>query len=237
MATAPSSMTRRSSDRSVIDDAVGDDDVGHSDFSRHSGQTAPVSPRRCGRASGRATEFPRVGMLRRAKSVFGVGLFDELAGLHDRDAIAHLAHHREVVADEQKRRDPVASRRSFRRLRICACTETSSEEVGSSQTISADAAPSARAMEMPLSLSAGKCVRDSAAPSPRSRPTASSSCATSPLASARRPQGDRTGSAPTRSSRYECGVEGRIGILEDHLERLPQRADAPDRAVTCNGPG
>ena len=55
--------------------------------------------------------------------------------------------HREVVGDEQQRQ-PEARLQASSRLRICAWTETSSAETGSSQTISSGSSTSARAMAM-----------------------------------------------------------------------------------------
>jgi hypothetical protein len=86
-------------------------------------------------------------MPRRCEQRLGIGQFNDPAGLHHRDAVAHLPHHREIMADEDDRQ-PVKARKSFSRLWICACTNTSSEEVGSSHSSTVGRAARARAMAM-----------------------------------------------------------------------------------------
>ena len=64
-----------------------------------------------------------------------VGDLDDVAEVHHGDAVADVAHHREVVGDEQVG-DAELVLQVLRRLITCACTETSSAETGSSQTMS-----------------------------------------------------------------------------------------------------
>jgi hypothetical protein len=61
--------------------------------------------------------------------------------------VRQIFDHREVVGDEQVG-DAQFFLQLFSRLRICACTETSSAEVGSSQISSSGCTASARAMAM-----------------------------------------------------------------------------------------
>ena len=120
---------------------------------------------------------------------------------------------------------PVASRRSLSRFRIWACTETSRDEVGSSQTISLRTGAERARDGEPLPLAARKCVReplgrigfetdgfderrDVAQPRPRGREAI---------------EQDRLGQ--DRADAH-AAVERRIGILENHLDRLTQRPDA-----------
>ena len=52
----------------------------------------------------RAQEALRVGVARCAQQLDARALLDDLAGVHDRDAVGHLVDHAEVVRDEQHRR-------------------------------------------------------------------------------------------------------------------------------------
>ena len=110
------------------------------------------------------------------------------------------------------------------RFSTCACTETSSAEVGSSHTRKRGCVESARAIEIrcrwPPENWCGYF-----APSARARPTCASSAATREATSARGRLrrlredrlGDDVGDAPAR-------IEARVGILEDHLHAAPRRA-------------
>ena len=112
--------------------------------------------------------------------------------------------------------------RSFMRLRICACTETSSAEVGSSHTRNSGSLASARAIEMrwrwPPENSCGYLP-----PSAGVRPTWRSSSPTrfarsaSSLARPKRAErlGDDVAHAPAR-------VEAGVRVLEDHLHAPAQ---------------
>ena len=143
---------------------------------------------------------------------------------------------------------PVASRRSFRRLRICACTETSRDEVGSSQTMSAGAAPVRGRWTMPLALAARKRVREALRRS-ASRPTASSSRAASSAASAfesreaieqdRLGQDRRRhacgGSRPNRDPGRSSGAPG-AGPTRRSARPLPPKRTAPRHPAVISGP-
>jgi hypothetical protein len=89
-----------------------------------------------------------------------VGDLDDLAEIHDRDAVADVLDDREVVGNKEIGQ-PKLRCRSSKRLTTCAWTETSSAEIGSSQMIrlgwSAGRAGDADA----LALAAGEFVRGS----------------------------------------------------------------------------
>jgi predicted exporter len=74
--------------------------------------------------------------------------FDDLAQIHDRDAVGDVLDDGEVVGDEEVGQAELALQ-VLSRLMTCAWIETSSAETGSSQTMSFGAASaSARAMPM-----------------------------------------------------------------------------------------
>ena len=81
-------------------------------------------------------ESPGIGMRWTIENVVDWAALDDLAAVQDVDAVGDLADDREVVRDEQVAEAELARAASLSRLRICACTETSSAETGSSQTIS-----------------------------------------------------------------------------------------------------
>ena len=70
----------------------------------------------------------------RVEVVGGRGL-DDLAEVHDRDAVGDVAHDGEVVRDEEVGQAELVLQVSSR-LMTCAWIETSSAETGSSATIS-----------------------------------------------------------------------------------------------------
>ena len=82
------------------DDAVGDDDVGHAVHSGRSGGLGFAA--NAVEGWNERQQLLRVGMLRRVEEGLGIGLLQELSLPHHRDAVAHLAHHGEIVADEQQ---------------------------------------------------------------------------------------------------------------------------------------
>jgi hypothetical protein len=84
-------------------------------------------------------------VLRIFEDVLGGSDLDDLAQVHDGDAIGEMLDDAEVMGDEQEAR-PNSCWRSFRRLMICAWMDTSSDETGSSQTISDGRKASARAI-------------------------------------------------------------------------------------------
>ena len=45
-------------------------------------------------------EFLRVGVLGFVEDVFGVAVFDDFAVMHDGDVVRNVAHHGEIVGDE-----------------------------------------------------------------------------------------------------------------------------------------
>ena len=86
-----------------------------------------------------------IGVLRVGEQLLGRGELDHAAGAHHADALGDVFHHREIVGDEQIGQ-PQLLCRSLSRFRICACTETSSAETGSSQISSSGSSASARAI-------------------------------------------------------------------------------------------
>ena len=61
----------------------------------------------------------RVGVLGLLEDLDGVTLLDELAGVHDADAIAHRADHAQVVGDQQDRRVRLVAQRSHEVEHLC----------------------------------------------------------------------------------------------------------------------
>ena len=84
-------------------------------------------------------------------------LLHELAGVHDRDAVARLREHREVVGD-QDHRQPGARGGRAAASRICACVITSRAVMGSS-AITSPAAGERHRDHHPLPHAAGELVR------------------------------------------------------------------------------
>jgi hypothetical protein len=82
------------------DDAVGDDDVGHAVYSGQSGGLGFTADAVEGRNE--RQQLLRVGMLRLVEESFGIGLLNKLTLSHHCYAVTHLAHHSEIVADEQE---------------------------------------------------------------------------------------------------------------------------------------
>ena len=91
----------------------------------------------------------RVGvrMCRRGVHPVAVGQLDDLAQVHHRDAIAHVAHDRQVVGDEDEAQLVLVLELASR-FSTWAWMLTSSAETGSSSTITFGRKPSARAMPM-----------------------------------------------------------------------------------------
>ena len=95
-----------------------------------------------GSASNRLTAY---GMQRTREELLRVGDLDDLAGVHQRDAMRHLRDDREVVRDQQHRH-LLRACSSFSRSRICAWIVTSSAVVGSSAIRKSGSAASAIAI-------------------------------------------------------------------------------------------
>ncbi len=115
------------------------------------------------------------------------------------------------------------SSRCRRRMRLstCACTDTSSAEVGSSQTRNAGLPASARAIEMRWRWPPGELVRKLCAVGGGEADLLEQAryargARARRLSAARSAQrlGDDVGDAPAR-------IEARVGILEDHLHVAP----------------
>ena len=85
-------------------------------------------------------------MARAGEQRLGRRFLDDVPEIHHGDAVGDVAHHREVVRDEQVG-DAELALQLLSRLTICAWIDTSSADTGSSHTISSGDA-SARAMPM-----------------------------------------------------------------------------------------
>ena len=70
------------------------------------------------------------------------------AEVHHGDAVGDVPDDAEIMGDEDVRQPELPLQVACSRLRICACTETSSAETGSSATISLGLTASARAIPM-----------------------------------------------------------------------------------------
>ena len=79
--------------------------------------------------------------------------------LHHRHAVGDVLDHADVVRDEEVATRRVSRCSSRSRFRICACTDTSSAEVGSSQTISRGSHRQRARDGDALALAAGELVR------------------------------------------------------------------------------
>ena len=86
-------------------------------------------------------------MARVGKDLVARAHLDDLAEIHDGDAVGDVLDHRHVVRDEEIG-DAEFACSSCSRSSTRACTETSSAETLSSATISFGASASARAMQM-----------------------------------------------------------------------------------------
>lgn len=89
----------------------------------------------------------RVGVAAVLKELLGVGDLHDLAEVHDRGPVGDVLDHRHAVGDEQEGHPELCCSR-LSRLSICACTETSSAETGSSQTMKSGFSARALAMQM-----------------------------------------------------------------------------------------
>ncbi len=183
----------------------------------------PGSRRGCARASAPSRAARGCNRLSgQLKSASAVGHLDDLAGAHHRDAVAHLADHREIVADEQQRQAGRVAQilQQVQDLRLDRDIERGGRLVADDQ-----ARPRRRAPAQSRAAGAARPRRraESAAPLRRGQaPPPRSAAPTSAAASARRGrelvEQDRLGQdAPDPHAR----VERRIGILEDHLDGAP----------------
>ena len=147
-----------------------------------------------------------------------------LPEVHHRDRVGEVAHHAQVVGDEQHRGVPRDCWRSSSRLRIAACTETSSADTGSSQTTSSGSAGERAGDGDALLLAAAQLARQAVGealveldraqqPRDRSRARPRREALAEPLR-ARRPI-----AWPTRVA----AVERRVRVLEDHLDLAQHR--------------
>ena len=105
----------------------------------------------------------------------------------------------------------------------CACTDTSSAETGSSQTITLGSTASARAMPRPLALAAGEFMRvlahlvgPQADAREQPRDALGAFWLRRDVVVAKRLADDLAGIHPR--------IERRVGILKDHLQAAPARA-------------
>lgn len=92
-------------------------------------------------------EFFGVGVPGVAEDFVGGPHFHNFSLLHDGGAVGNIAHHCQVVGDEEIGKVEF-SRRSMRMFSTWACTDTSRAEVGSSRMRISGLVMRARAMEM-----------------------------------------------------------------------------------------
>ena len=155
--------------------------------------------------------------------------------VHDRDVVADVAHHGQVVRDEQHRQAAARRCRSRTRLSTAPWIETSSAEVISSAMMHLRLRRPARGPGRP----AGAARRTAAAgygsrPVRRPGSTSSSSRATSARALRPRPVpgGHRLGDRRAdRHARVQRGVR----VLEHHLQRTAGRATGAGRLARRAG--
>jgi hypothetical protein len=159
--------------------------------------------------------------------------FDDPAQIHHAHPVAQVAHHRQVMRDEQKRQ-PSRSRRSRSRFMICACTETSTADTGSSATMKRGSIASARAMpircrcppEMPSGAVGGIGGQTDKAQQFRDP---APDLALGPQAVDAQHLGQRL-------AHRHPGVERGKRVLKDHLHIPPRGAAAPGRPGAQVGP-
>ena len=101
-------------------------------------------------------------MLRIVEHGARVAAFDDLALLHDHDAVADVVGGGEIVRDVDDR-DPSSSRSAWNRLTIDMRSEASTIDTGSSATISAGAGDQRARDRDALQLAARQLVREAAA--------------------------------------------------------------------------
>ena len=171
-------------------------------------------------ASARPRAAPRCrGGAAPAKTRLGRAHLHQPAEVEHRDPVGQVADDAEVVGDEQVG-DVRSSRcRSASRLRIAACTDTSSAEVGSSQTTSRGSPAKARAM-------ATRCLSPPEScdgPEPRGSGRPASPTRSARAAAPRAPRRDSPASLRQRAAddppHRVPAVERRVGVLEDDLQR------------------
>ena len=147
---------------------------------------------------------------------------DHSTEIHDSDPRPDLPHHRQVVRDEDVREaELLLEDRS--RLKICACTETSSAETGSSQTMSFGFQRERPCDADPLSLPAGELVRVAAG----ELTAEADDSRGSPLPGACfrwRRLVDGEGLPDDLLDRL-ARIERRVRVLEDHLHLPPKRPE------------
>ena len=185
----------------------------------------------------RVEQHPRVGMARRREQLRLGRDLDDAAEVHHAHLVAHVAHDGEVVRDEEVG-EALPRCRSFMMLSTCACTETSSAEVGSSQTRNSGSVASARAIEMRcrwppenwcgnFSASAAASPTELSSSATRSASRRSFSAARAAFGEAVLAQrlGDDVLHLPAR-------IEARVRVLEDHLH-APAHASSAGPCRRC----
>ena len=113
-----------------------------------------------------------------------------------------------------------------RRLMICAWTETSRAETGSSQTIRLGLSARARAMPIRCRWPPENSCGYQRIWSARS-PTLAKSCATASRASSPLARSKLSNGSATIAPAVSRGLERRIGVLKDNLEASPVFAHSP----------
>src|ERR1700730_15011995 len=98
-------------------------------------------------------------MLRLIQDTLGRTGLDDRAVLHDEDLVGQRAHDPQIVADEQVGEAVAGLQFTQESSTICACTDMSSAEVGSSSTRNRGFSTNARAMAIRWRWPAGEFVR------------------------------------------------------------------------------
>ena len=121
-------------------------------------------PRRAAASTGSGTGIVsmrplRVGVRRLLVDLLGGADLDELAEVHDADAVGEVLEHGEVVRDDDVGQPVSSAGGAFIMLRICDWIDTSRAETGSSATIEPRVQRQRTGEADPLALAAGELVR------------------------------------------------------------------------------
>ncbi len=169
----------------------------------------------------RIHQRPRVGMLRIGPERRVVGALDDPPRYITSTRSAEIAHHRQVVADEE-----IGEAQSFfistSRLRICAWMERSRAETGSSQTIRSGLSDQRAGDADALALAAGEFMRIAVRWHRRGKPTLSMR--------SRRPSARRS----SRSPHALMDAQRRGEDLADLVPRIEARRTDPEKSSGCD---
>ena len=186
----------------------------------------PCRPRRRHMARRTADTALRVGMRGRANTSVGRAALDDVAEIHDQDAVAQEAHDIEVVADEQVG-EAEALLQSSSRLQ----DHDLDRDVERRGRLVEDQQVAARPRSPGRSRPAPSARPTADAESGRAVPAAARSAAPLPRSAARNaapptPRSRSSGSAMARNA-VKRGLRLSVGVLEHHLDLRPRPA-APE---------